>query len=247
MRSSGKPRPTSRSLAASANGDEPHTNAVASGSDRGREVVARQPPGRSRPAGRRVPRVDDGGLGAGQLVGVVEVRRACRTETTRCTRSLRPRFRASRSIAISGTTPEPPPTSSAGVVAVPDEPSADRSADLELVTDDHLVVEERRDLAVLEALDGQLDLVRVVGRRRHRVRAGRGVAVGRGEPDDVVLARAVARRFREREPEGLRRRRLVADRDDRGRLPRARRCESAWARCQSPWYRCSSHGSPRSW
>ena len=72
---------------------------------------------------------------------------------------------------MSGTTPEPPPTSSAGAVAVPDEPAADRAAHLELVADLDLVVQERRDLAVLEPFDGELDLAGVVGRRRDRVRA----------------------------------------------------------------------------
>ena len=88
-----------------------------------------------------------------------------------------------------------------GRVAVPHEPAADRPADLELVADHDVVVQERRHLAVVEPLDGELDLVRVVGRRRDRVRPRRGVAVGRGEPHDVVLtgevtasARASARR-----------------------------------------------------
>ena len=71
--------------------------------------------------------------------------------------------RARRSIAMSGTTPEPPPTSSAGVVAVPHEPAADRAAHLELVADHDHVVEEGRHLAVVEPLDGELDLVESSG------------------------------------------------------------------------------------
>ena len=45
-----------------------------------------------------------------------------------------------RSIAISGTMPEPPATSSSGPPSsiVPDEVAADRAAQLELVADPHL-------------------------------------------------------------------------------------------------------------
>ena len=72
--------------------------------------------------------------------------------------------RASRNIAMSGTMPEPPPRSSAGVVAVPHEVAADRAADLELVAHLEDVVQEGRDLTVVEPLDRELDLVAAVGR-----------------------------------------------------------------------------------
>ena len=60
-----------------------------------------------------------------------------------------------RSIAISGTMPEPPPTSSSGppVGRVPGEVAADRAAQLELVAAPELVDEVRRDLAVVQPLD----------------------------------------------------------------------------------------------
>ncbi len=112
-------------------------------------------------------------------------------------------LRACRSIDISGTSPEPPPTSSAGCVALPHEPAADRPAYLDLVADDQLVVQERRDLAVVEPLDGEVDLVAVSGWRRDRVRARRGVPVFGGESHDVVLAREMRRRPFEPEPERL--------------------------------------------
>ena len=42
---------------------------------------------------------------------------------------------------------------------VPDEVAADRAAQLDPVADDHDVVEEGRDLAVVDALDRDLDLI----------------------------------------------------------------------------------------
>ena len=124
--------------------------------------------------------------GSFELVGVRTSSRV-RAETARRSRSVRPTTRACRSIATSGTTPEPPATPSAGPVAVPHEPAADRTAHLELVAHLDHVGEERRHLAVVEPLDKELDL-RVSRRRGHRVRPLRGVAVVGGEPDDVVLA-----------------------------------------------------------
>ena len=64
-----------------------------------------------------------------------------------------------RSIAISGTSPEPPATSSSGPpsLASPDEVAADRAAQLELVAGPQLVGQVRRDLAVVDPLDRQLD------------------------------------------------------------------------------------------
>ena len=63
-----------------------------------------------------------------------------------------------RSIAISGTTPEPPPTSSTGLLAAPHEVGRERAADLDLVALDDDLVEVRGDLAVVEPVDRQLDL-----------------------------------------------------------------------------------------
>ncbi len=73
-----------------------------------------------------------------------------------------------------------------GHVALPDEPAADRSAQLEHVADLGDVVQEARHLAARQALDHQLEQ-RVVGVRGDRVGALRGVAVRRAQPDDVVL------------------------------------------------------------
>ena len=105
-------------------------------------------------------------------------------------------------MAISGTTPDPPPTSRAGV-SPPDEPAADRAPHLELVAGHDLVVEEHRHLPPCEALDRDLELGRAVGGRGHRVGAGGGVAVRRGEPDDVVLAGEVAGGLSEPQAERL--------------------------------------------
>ena len=77
-----------------------------------------------------------------------------------------------------------------GHVALPDEPAPDRAAQLELVADLGDVVQEAGDLAAGQALDHQLQQ-RVVGVGRDRVGALRGVAVGRPQADDVVLARQV--------------------------------------------------------
>ena len=87
-----------------------------------------------------------------------------------------------RSIDISGTTPEPPPTSSAGLLAAPDEVGGERAADLDLVAHLDDVVEVRRDLAVLEAVDRQLDLALVERGGGDRVRAlGAGIRRARSD------------------------------------------------------------------
>jgi hypothetical protein len=122
---------------------------------------------------------------------------------------------------------------------------ADRSADLELVAGDRLVDEIGRDLAVLEALDRQLDCV-VLRRRGDRVRARRLIAVLGGQAHVDVVAGAVAGPLGHVEDERARGRGFgagVADgRDvpaDRGTARRVRR--------QSFQYRCSFHGSPWLW
>ena len=90
----------------------------------------------------------------------------------------------------SGTTPEPPPISAIGpgVGFGPDEMSAERSLHLDLVADRRDLVEERRDLAVVQPLDRQFDLVAGLRRRGDRIAALRGVAVGRRQPDVDMLA-----------------------------------------------------------
>ena len=88
-----------------------------------------------------------------ELVAVQDVLLGC--ATTRAARRVARRCRAAarwRSIAISGTTPEPPPTSSSGPpsLGAPGEVPADRAAQLELVAVAHLAGQVRRDLAVVD-------------------------------------------------------------------------------------------------
>ena len=99
-----------------------------------------------------------------------------------------------RNIAISGTTPEPPATRKQRPAerGLPDEVAADRTAQLDPVADDDDVVEERRDLAVVDALDRDLDLAGTLGLGRDRVAPLDAVAVLRGQAKVDVLARAVS-------------------------------------------------------
>ena len=125
---------------------------------------------------------------------------------------------------ISGTTPEPPPISSdrTGLGCVPDEMAAERPFHLDLVADRRDLVEEGRDLAILQPLDGQLDLVAGFGRRGDRIAALRGVAVGRGQPDVDMLAGAIGEGLARPKRKLFTRRRQPADRGDRRRLPARR-------------------------
>ena len=119
-----------------------------------------------------------------------------------------------------------------GLVGVPHEPSADRTADLELVTDGDVVVQEHRDLTALEPLDRQLEFGGVIGRGRDRIRARRGVAVRRGQTHHTMLTRAMRHGLGQREAERLGARRLGFDRDDLRHVPRrrTRRGAASWAR-----------------
>ena len=86
-----------------------------------------------------------------------------RTETTRRTGRPVPSARARRSIAISGTTPEPPPTSRAGASAsqVNQPPIGPRTSSSSPTTRSSW--RKRRHLAVVEPLDGELELAGSVG------------------------------------------------------------------------------------
>ncbi len=95
---------------------------------------------------------------------------------------------------------------------VPDEIAADRAAHLDPVADDRDVVEEGRDLAVLDPLDGQVDLAAALRLRGDRIAALDAVAVGGRETKVDMLAGAMARPVREGEGERPHRRRFVADR-----------------------------------
>ena len=66
---------------------------------------------------------------------------------------------------MSGTTPDPPPMSSAGVAPIPDEPSADGPAYFDRVADEEFVMKEAGDLALGQPLDGELDRRAVTWRR----------------------------------------------------------------------------------
>ena len=83
--------------------------------------------------------------------------------------------------------PLPPPIATAGDVAGPGEPAADRAAHLEHVAELGDVVQVAGHLAVGQPLDHQLDQ-RVGGVGGDRVGALGGVVVGRAQADDVVLA-----------------------------------------------------------
>ena len=110
--------------------------------DERREVFLREPTGPAFVVRRRRARVDDARLRARRARPRRAARRG-RAPTRRAARDpLRPFLRASRSIAMSGTSPDPPPTSSAGVSAIPHEQAADRAAHFELVADHDFVVQE---------------------------------------------------------------------------------------------------------
>jgi hypothetical protein len=100
-------------------------------------------------------------------------------------------------------------------------------------------VEELGDLAVVEPLDGQLDLARVVGCGGDGVVAGGGVAVRRGEPHDVVLPGDVPARLGQCEAEGAGARSFVADGEHAGGLPAQGAAMGGAAggerHAQSPW------------
>ena len=81
---------------------------------------------------------------------------------------------------------------------LPDEVAADRTAQLDPVADDHDVVEEGRDLAVVDALDRDLDLVGPLRLGRDRVAPLDAVAVLRGQTQVHVLARRDVRSRRAR-------------------------------------------------
>ena len=135
----------------------------------------------------------------------------------------------------------------------PDEVAAQRPAQLDLVAEGDHLVEEGRDLAVLEELDRQLDAARVLGRRRDRVAAHRAVAVGCREPHVDVLPGPEGERPRRCQDEALDARR---PRDDPGhdrllpgrgrrRLRRhvSRPCSAARATGRRT---CGSRAAPRS-
>src|SRR5262249_48604273 len=99
----------------------------------------------------------------------------------------------------------------------------DRSPELELVTRPEFVDEVRRDLAVVEPLDGQ-EQPGVLRTGRDRVAALRLIAVLGGQPDIDVLPGTVAGPRRRLEPEARAPTGFVDEFDDLRVLP-----------VQSPW------------
>src|SRR5262249_13007238 len=101
---------------------------------------------------------------------------------------------------------------------VPNEISADGTSQLEPVTRPQFVCEIRRDLALIDAFDGQHE-VRDFGRRRYGIAALGLIAVLAGKPNVDVLARSVGRPFGDVQNETLDARRLRYDLADFGSLP----------------------------
>ena len=126
---------------------------------------------------------------------------------------------------------------------IPDEISADRSADLELVTRHQHVVQVGRNFTIRDAFDRQLDLSHPFGRGGNGVAALRLIAVRRCQADVVVLPRPVGHPFWQRECEALRLPGFGTDGGNRPGLPLEHRLH----RDQSPLYRSSFQGSPWRW
>ena len=101
---------------------------------------------------------------------------------------------------------------------LPDEVAADGPAELDLVARPELVGQVGGDLAVVEALDRELD-ASAVRRRGDRVAALRLIAVLGRQPDVDVLAGAVAGPAGDVEDDRLDARRLGDDVDDLRELP----------------------------
>ena len=125
--------------------------------------------------------------------------------------------RASRSIAIRGTTPEPPPIeerrrrSPSHTNQPPIGPRTSSVSPTSSSSCRNVETSPSGSRSTVSSIDGA-----VVRRRRDRVRALRAVAVGRGEPDDEVLAGEVRRRDAARASANvLTRRGLRPDRRDR--------------------------------
>ena len=122
---------------------------------------------------------------------------------------------------MSGTTPDPPATRSSGPPSadLPDEVPADRPAHLQSIAAHDDLVQERRHLAALDALDGDVDLARPLGLGGDRVRALDAVAVLGGEAQVHVLAGSMAAPSRQPKGERPDGGRLIPQRRDRRELP----------------------------
>ena len=103
--------------------------------------------------------------------------------------------------------------------------SADRTAQLDFVIDLRDVMHEGRDLAVIEPFDRELEFFRPTGSGRgsDRIAALGAVTVGRGQPQQDVLARREPNWLRKTEEEAFHARRERLDARDDGALPVHRR------------------------
>jgi hypothetical protein len=121
---------------------------------------------------------------------------------------------------MSGTTPDPPPTSSKrpALGGLPHEVAADRPAKLDLIPRPEFVDEVGGDLPVVEALDRELD-ASAVRRRGDRITALCLITVLSGQADVDVLSGSMPRPRRDLERHRLDSRRLPDDVDDLRDLP----------------------------
>ncbi len=89
--------------------------------------------------------------------------------------------------------------------------AAERTTKFDFVADRRDIVEERRNFAIRQALDSELDRRERDCRRRNRVTPHRTVATGRGQPDIDVLPCDVRERFAQPKEEALDTRGLLDD------------------------------------
>ena len=213
------PRSSSRPLAVSTNPFDPHTNASCAPAAGVAQQVGVHVAGVAAPALRRLARVGEHGVVA-QLVRVDHVVGVAHGvhEThvqLRHRAPLVPQHRHQRRHARAAAHQQH------RRLAAPHEVGRERAAQLHLVAHLHDLVEVRRHLAVVEEVDGQLDLALVERGGGHRVGALRVVAVRSGEPDVVVLPREMRHPHRDVEAERLDPRRLLLDPRNRRDLPPA--------------------------
>ena len=224
---SGTPASRRRSVAASANAGEPQTKTSWSArAHQRRHVVDGHAP---RPAGvarRRRAGPHDARPRRRAARRRSRGRSGLRADTSNRSRSACPSRRAWRSIAISGTTPDPPPTSRAGRSpchtnsrrSVRGPPARRPAATTSCRNAETSPSSSRSTVSSISPVPS--------GARRDRVRAGGGVAVGGGEPHDVVLARRGGGAARAGEPS----RNVLRGRASR-RAPSQHRAPSASAAC----------------
>jgi hypothetical protein len=205
---------------------------------RSRPASRRRRGARTHPAGRLRPRegVRDAQAVAVQpleLVSIDHVLPGARREEQSCV-DVAARCRAEADHRHQRDDPRPATNEQqwAALGGLPDEVAANWPPKLDLIAGPELVHQVGRDLAVVEALDRELD-ASSVRRRRDRVAPLCLIAVRSGQADVDVLSGSMPCPGRNVERDRLDPRRLPRDLDDLRDLP-----------AQSPQYRCSRHGSP---